>query len=194
MSDSLQSQEQQHARPPIHHQLPEFTQTRVHWVGDAIQPSYPLLSPSPPAFNLFQHQGLFQWVGSSHQVAKILELQLQHQSFQWIFSLFPLGLTGLISLQSKGLSRVFSSTTVQKHQFFGARPSLWSNSHISTSVGTKKFPLHQGVPDSPLPHIVWPRTQQNADNREKPSGLLQFPKTCYWSQKTWDICLFLKII
>ena len=107
---------------------------------------------------------------------------------------FPLGLTSLISLQSKGLSRVFSSTTVQKHQFFGARPSLWSNSHISTSVGTKKFPLHQGVPDSPLPHIVWPQTQQNADNREKPSGLLQFPKTCYWSQKTWDICLFLKII
>ena len=57
----------------------------VHWIGDPIQPSHPLPSPSPPAFNLSQHQGLFQWVGSSHQVAKVLELQLQHQSFQWIF-------------------------------------------------------------------------------------------------------------
>ena len=68
---------------PVHHQLPEFTQTHVHRVGDAIQPSHPLSSPSPPAFNLSQHQGLFQWVSSSHQVAKLLEFQLQHQSFQW---------------------------------------------------------------------------------------------------------------
>ena len=70
---------------PVHHQLPEPTQTRVHWVGDAIQPSNPLSSPSPPALNLSQHQGLFKWVSSSHQVAKVLEFQLQHQSFQWTF-------------------------------------------------------------------------------------------------------------
>ena len=69
---------------PVHHQLPESTQTHIHWVNDAIQPSHPLSSPSPPAFNLSQHQGLFQWVDSSHQLAKVLELQLQHQSFQWI--------------------------------------------------------------------------------------------------------------
>ena len=69
---------------PIHHQLPEFTQTHVHWVGDAIQPSNPLSSPFPPALNPSQNQGLFQWVGSLHQVAKILELRF-HQSFQWIF-------------------------------------------------------------------------------------------------------------
>ena len=69
---------------PVHHHLPEFTQTHVHWVSDAIQLSHPLLSPSP-AFNLSQHLGLFQWVSSSHQVIKVLELQLQHQSFQWIF-------------------------------------------------------------------------------------------------------------
>ena len=68
---------------PVHHQLPEFTQTHVHRVSDAIQPSHPLLSPSPPAFNLSQHQGLFQWVSSLHQVAKVLEFQLQHQSFHW---------------------------------------------------------------------------------------------------------------
>ena len=71
---------------PVHPQLPEFTQTPVHHISDAIQPSHPLSSPSPPAFNLSQHQGLFQWVSSSHQVAKvIMEFQLQHQSFQWIF-------------------------------------------------------------------------------------------------------------
>ena len=68
---------------PVLHHLTELAQTHVHWVGDAIQPSHPLSSPSPPAFNLSQHQGLFQWVASSHQVAKVLELQ--SQSFQWIF-------------------------------------------------------------------------------------------------------------
>ena len=64
---------------PVHHQLLESTQTHVHWVGDAIQPSHPLSSPSPPALNLSQHQDLFKWVSSLHQVAKVLELQLQHQ-------------------------------------------------------------------------------------------------------------------
>ena len=68
---------------PVHHQLPESTQTHVHWVGDAIQPSHPLLSPSPSTLNLSQHQSLFKWVSSSHQVAKILEVQVQHQSLQW---------------------------------------------------------------------------------------------------------------
>ena len=70
---------------PVYHQLLEFTQTHVHQVSDAIQPSHPLSSPSPPAFNLSQHQGLFKWVSSSHQMAKILEFHFQHQSFQWIF-------------------------------------------------------------------------------------------------------------
>ena len=70
---------------PVHHRLPESTQTHVHWTSDAILPSHPLSSPSPPAFNLSQHQSLFQWVSSSHQVAKGLEFQLQHQPFQCIF-------------------------------------------------------------------------------------------------------------
>ena len=75
-----------HSTPglPVHHQLPESNQTHVHQVGDAIQPSHPLSSPSPLALNLSQHQGVFQWVSSLHQVAKVLEFQLQHQSFQWI--------------------------------------------------------------------------------------------------------------
>ena len=70
---------------PVHHQLPELAQTHVHQVGDAIQPSHPLSSPSPPTFILSQPQGLFKWVSSSHHVAEVLEFQLQHQSFQWIF-------------------------------------------------------------------------------------------------------------
>ena len=109
-----------------HHQLPELAQIHVHWVSDAIQPSHPLSPPSPPAFNLSQHQALFQWVSSSYQVAlaSILPMNIQ----DW----FPLGLTGLISLQSKGLSRVFSNTTIQKHQFFSAQLSLWSKAYIHT--------------------------------------------------------------
>ena len=108
---------------PVFHYVPDFAQTHVHWC-------LPIISSS--VLNLPQHQSLFQWVSSLHQVARVLELQLQHQSFQWnIQGWFPLGLTGLI-LQSKRLSRVFSSTTVLKRQFFGTRPSLWSNSHICT--------------------------------------------------------------
>ena len=121
---------------PIHHQLLEL----VHRVGDAIQPSHPLLSPSS-AFSLSQQQVLFQWVSSSLQVAKVLELQ--HQSFQWIFSQdwFLLGLTSLILLQSKGLSRVFSSTIVQKHRFFSAQLSLWFRSHYPFMTTRKTIAL-----------------------------------------------------
>ena len=118
---------------PVHHQLPEFTQTHVHHVSDAIQPSHPLSSPSPPAPNPSQHQGLFQWVNSSHEVAKLLGVSasasvLPMNTQDWS----PLGWTGWISLQSKRLSRVFSNTTVQKQQSFSTHPSLWSNSHINT--------------------------------------------------------------
>ena len=118
---------------PVHHQLPELTQTHVHWIRDAIQPSQPLSPTSHSAFNLSHHQGLFPmsqfftWGGQSIGVpasASVLPMNIQ----DW----FPLGLTGLISLQSKELSRVFSSTTVQKHQFFNIQPSLWSNFYIHT--------------------------------------------------------------
>ena len=114
---------------PVHHQLPEFTQTHVHRVRDAIQPSHPLSSPTPLAPNPSQHQSLFQWVNSSHQA----ELQLQpsvlpKNTQDWP----PLERTGWISLQSKGLSRVFSNTTLQKHQFFSTQLSSQSNSHIHT--------------------------------------------------------------
>ena len=104
---------------PVTHQLLDLVQTHVHLVSDIVHPSHPLLSTSPPAFNLSQHQGLFYWVSSSNQVARVLELQLQHP----MKSVLPmniqdwicLGLIGLIFLQSKGLSRVFSNTTFQKH-------------------------------------------------------------------------------
>ena len=84
LSNFLQPQGLQHNRSPVPHQLPEFTQTHVHPVSDAIQPSHPLSSPTPPAFNLSQHKGLFKWVGSLHHTAKVLEFQLQHQSFLWV--------------------------------------------------------------------------------------------------------------
>ena len=112
---------------PVLHHLLELTQTHVHWFSDAIQPSHSLSTPSPPAFNLAQHQGLFQWVSSSYQVARVLVLQLQHQSFQWIFRADFL-YYWLVWL--KGFSRLFSNTTVQKYQFFGAQPSLRPNCDV----------------------------------------------------------------
>ena len=137
MSDSLQPHGLQHARPPCPSLSPGVSHTYVHWVSDAIQPSHPLSPPSPPDFSLSQHQGLFQWVGSLHQVAKILEFRLQHQ---WIPMSIqggsPLGLTGLISLLSKRLSGVFSSTTIWKHQFFSAQPSFMIQlSHTWVATG-----------------------------------------------------------
>ena len=105
----------------------------------AVSPSYPLPPPPPFSLNLSQHQGLFCWVNSLHQVAKVLELQ--HSPSSEYSGWFPLGLTGLISLLSKGFSRVFSSTTIQKHLFFGAQSSLWSNSHICTWLLEKNHSL-----------------------------------------------------
>ena len=117
---------------PVHHQLPEFTQTHAHRVSDAIQPSHPLSSPSPLAPNPSQHHCLFQGVNSSHEVDKVLEFQLQHHSFQRNprANFLQNGLVG--SPCSPRDSRVFSNITVQKHQFFGAQPSSQSNSHIHT--------------------------------------------------------------
>ena len=125
---------------PVLHYLLEFAQTHVHWVSDAIQPSHSLLPLSPPALNLSHHQGLFQSrlfesgslsIGAS---APVLPMTIQG----W----FPLGLTDFISLLSKGLSRVFSSTTIWKHQLFGAYLSLWSNSHIHTWLLEKELWLY----------------------------------------------------
>ena len=116
---------------PVHHQLPEFTQTHVHGVADAIQPSHP--HPFSSCLQSFPASGflLTSWFFTSDgqsvgysAPASVLPMNIQ----DW----FPLGWTGWISSQSKGLLRVFSNTTVQKHQFFCAQPSLWSNSHIHT--------------------------------------------------------------
>jgi len=120
MSDSLRPHGLQHARLPSHYEL-----KHVHWVSDAIQPSHPLSSPSPPAFNLSQHQGLFPmsqfFASGSQSIGVSASASVHPMNIQdWL----PLELSGLISLQSKGLSRVFSNMTVQKHQFFGAQLSL----------------------------------------------------------------------
>ena len=126
---------------PVLHQFPELAQTHVHWVGNAIQTSHPLSLPSPPAFNLSQHQGLFKWV-SSHQVAKVAKywsfshsIGPSNEYSDW----YPLGLTGWISWQSKGLSSVFSNTIAQKHQFLSAQFSLWSNCHIHIWLMEKPY-------------------------------------------------------
>ena len=115
---------------PVHHQLPELAQTQVHRVSDAIQPSHPLSSPSPPAFNLSQCQSsLMSWLFASGGQSIRASASIPPMNIQdW----FPLGLTGLISLLSKGLSRIFSNT-VQKHQFFSAQLSFqFSHSHRTT--------------------------------------------------------------
>ena len=115
---------------PVHHQLPEPSQIHVHHVSDAIQPSHPLLPPSPPTFNLSQHQGLFKWVSSSYQVAKVLELQFQHQSFQWIFRADSFRMDWLDLLAVQGTLKSF----LQHHSSKGS--ILWRsaffNSHIHT--------------------------------------------------------------
>ena len=119
---------------PVYHQLLEFTQTHVHWVGDAIQPSHPLSSPSPLAPNPSRNQGLFQWVNSSHEVAKVFG-----QSFSFSISpskehpgliSFRMDWLDLLAVQGtlKSLLQYYSS----KHQFFSAQLSLYSNSHIHT--------------------------------------------------------------
>ena len=115
---------------PVPHYLLELAQTHIHWVGDNIQPSHPLSSPSLPVFDLSQHQGLFQWVSSSHQVAKYWSFSFRSVLLMNIQDLFPVGLTSLISLQSKGHSRLFSNTTSQKQKLFGTQLSLYSNSNI----------------------------------------------------------------
>ena len=118
---------------PVHHQLQEFTQTHVHWFGDAIQPSHPVIPfscpQSFPASGSFPMNQFFASGGQSIEVsASASVLPMNNQDWS------PLGWTGWISLQSKGLSRVFSNPTVQKHQFFNAQLSLWSNSHIWTGL------------------------------------------------------------
>ena len=129
---------------PVHHQLPEFTQTRVHWVRDAIQPSHSLSSPPPPAFNLSQHLGLFQWVRSSHQVARVLEFQLQHQSFRWSSGLISFRMDWLDLLAVQGTLKSLLQHHSSKHQFFGTQLSLWSNSHIHTWLLEKPYPCLDG--------------------------------------------------
>ena len=116
---------------PVQHQLLEYTKTHIHWVSDTVQPSHPLSSPSPPTFNLSHHQGLFQWVSSSHQVVKVLEFQLQHQSFQWT-PRTDLRMDWLDLLAVQGTLKSLLQHHSSKDQFFDAQLSSQSNSHIHT--------------------------------------------------------------
>jgi len=138
MFDSLWPHESSIPGFPVLHYLPGFAQTHIHWVSDAIQPSHPL-TPFPPqrspTSGSFSVSRPFASGGKSIGASEsVLPMNIQG----W----FSLGLTALISLQSKGLSRVFCSTTVQKHQFFGAQPSLWFNCHICTWILEKTVWLY----------------------------------------------------
>ena len=153
---------------PIHHQLPELAQTHVRWVNDAIQPSHLLSSPSPPAFSLSQHQGLFQWVSSSHQVAKVLEFQLQHQSFQWIFrtDFFEDWLVDLLAVQGtlKSLLQHHSLKFTDPHCIspkspkcltsYWLKPGLWSlcSDHL---LCFKSSPLQCFCLENPMDWGAW---------------------------------------
>ena len=132
VSDSLWPHGLQHTRLPCSSPTPGTYSNSCplcRWCHPTISSSLTSFSSYPQSFPV---SGLFKWFSSLHQVAKVLEFQLQHQSFQWVFRIDTSGWTGWISLQSKGLSRVVSNTTVQKHQFFGAQPSSQSNCHIHT--------------------------------------------------------------
>ena len=107
---------------PIHHQLLKLAQTHVHQVGDAIQTAHPLSSPSPPAFNVSQHQGLFQLVSFPHQVAKVLEFQLQHQSFLWISVLISFKIHWLAILEVQGALKSLRQHHSSKNQFTAQLP------------------------------------------------------------------------
>ena len=153
---------------PVHHQLPDLAQIHVHRVSNAIQPCHPLLAPSPPAFSLPQYQDLFQWISSSHQVvgalfsASVLPVNIQDG--------FPLGLTGLISLKSKGLSRVFSSTIIRKH-LFCVQPSLWSTvPYLYTSTGKI---IDLTILASRTPWTAWKRKLDTAEKYLKQERLSQ---------------------
>ena len=116
----------------VHHQLLEFTQTHVHWVSDAIQPSHPLSSPSHPAFNLSQHQGLFKWVSSLHPWPKYWSFSFSISSSNEYSGLISFRIDWLDLLAVQGTLKSLLQHHSSKRQFFGAQILLWSNSHIHT--------------------------------------------------------------
>ena len=133
---------------PVHYQLPELAQTYVHQVGDAIQPSHPLLFPSPPAFNLSQYQGLFKWVSSLHQVAKLLEFQLQHQSFQWYTGLISLRIDWLDLLAVQGLAVQYSGvfSPLNDCQKTGVYKNLLFKKLIFTYLIVRNILAYKNIP------------------------------------------------
>ena len=138
---------------PFLHHLLEFAQTHVHWVGDTIQPSHSLSSPSPPAFNLSQHQGLFQWVSSSNQVAKVSEFQFQHQSFQWIFRTIPMNIQDneySMNILPEGGSISVTKNRWQVEYLPGAFRYLWRCHFVTRKSPFSNHFLFLGVSHTPV--------------------------------------------
>ena len=172
--------------------LPEFAQTHVHWVSEAIQPSHPLSPPSPSVVNLPQHQGLFQWVGSSHQVAEVGELQLQHQSFQWIFRVdcWEVGCFLFLFL----LGRVNSSFESESKVALSC-PTLWDPMDC-TCMGFSREEYWSGLPspspgDLPDPGIEprSPALQSDALPSEPPGNPISSTQILQWAvQRAYFLC------
>ena len=129
---------------PIHHQLLEFTQTHVHWVGDAIQPSHPLSSPSPPALSLSQHQGLFKWVSSSHQVAKVLGVSASASVLPMnIQDWFPLGWGNSQGIRKKGKNELHKSHLRSTKLELGEAAVMWFLEKTPRTILTTPFVLEE---------------------------------------------------
>ena len=215
MSDSCDPMNPSTPGLPVHHQLPEFTQTHVHQVSDAIQPSHPVVPfsscpQSLPASESFPMSQLFSWGGQSTGISVLVSV-LPVNTQDW----FPFKWTGWISLQSKGLSRVFSNTTCQKHQFFSAQLSSQSNSHIHTwplekplfptlcnpiKCSTPSFPVHQQFPELAQSHVgqVSDAIQSShplsspfppAFNLSQHQGLFLWVSSSHQVAKVWEIQL-----
>ena len=175
----------QHTGLPCPSQLLELAQTHVHWTVDAIQPSYPLSSPSP-TFNLSHHQGLFQWVSSSHQVAQVLELQLQHQSSKGYSGLVSFRMDWFALLAVQGTLKSLLQHHSQKHQFFGAQFSLWFNSHISHVV-----PIHSGIVLFHKKECIWLSSNEVDEPRayytewSKSEKQVSYINAYIWNPQRW---------
>ena len=156
-----------HSMPglPVHHQFPEFSQTHVHWVGDAIQPSHLLSSPSPPAFNLSQHQGLFQWVSSSHLVVKVLESQLQHQYSNEYSGLISFRMDWLDLLAVQGtlkslLQHHSSKASILQHSAFFLIVNWSFKLEIMVEVKTRKRgKIYSSFPSTLMTVRMWFKTE-----------------------------------
>ena len=172
----------------VHHQLLELAQTHVHRVADAIQPSHPLSSPSPPVSTLSQHQSLFQWVSSSHQVAKVLELQFQHQSFQWELISFRIDRFDLLAVQGIAYTLRFSSVQLLTRVRLFATP--WTAAcQASLSITNSRSSLRLMSIESVMPsnHLILYHPLLLPSIFPSIGGLFQWVSSSHWVAQVLEL-------